>query len=138
MPKTEEHLYRAAQNLEFAQKFDLPKTKYIDWAVAAYFYAALHLVDALLFEKQKIDPGNHEFRTNFVKTKDYLTGIKNEYIVLKNKSENARYDLIPFTSAKVEQEIITRYKAIEEHVLQQLPTALVDQHQWLSRPKAKA
>ncbi|PYX99115.1 MAG: hypothetical protein DMG63_09925 [Acidobacteria bacterium] len=136
MPKTGEHVQRAAQNLEFAQHFDLKTSLYIDWAVAAYFYAALHLVDALLFEVDGIDPGNHEFRWNFVKNKLYLRGIKNEYWVLKQKSENARYDLITFTSTKLENEVIPRYRSIEQHILQQLPSALVGSYRWLTRPKA--
>ena len=41
---------------------------YIDWVVAAYFYAALHLVDALLWEKDQINPESHEIRKEYVRT----------------------------------------------------------------------
>lgn len=101
------------------------------------FYAALHLVDAILFEKDRINPGNHEFRLECVKKKWYLSGIRPEYWILKQKSENARYDLITFTRVKIEREVVPRYRRIEEHILQQLPDELFASHQWLSRPKSK-
>jgi uncharacterized protein (UPF0332 family) len=138
VPQTGEHLQRASQNLQFAESFDLVTTPYIDWAVTAYFYAALHLVDALLWHKDQINPGDHDLRLKAIKDKYYLRGIKSEYWTLKNKSENARYDLITFTNTKIRTEIVPRYAAIEQHVLQQLPNEIVDQYRWLSRPKAKA
>lgn len=62
MPTTPEHLARARQNLRFAESFDLKTTAYLDWVVTAYFYAALHLVDALLWEKDRLNPELHEHR----------------------------------------------------------------------------
>ena len=121
MPNTQQHLIRAKQNLEFAKLFDLQSTPYFDWVVVAYFYAALHLVDALLYEKEKIDPSRHELRRNYVREKWYLRGIKYEYFELKDRSEDARYRLLPLTPAKVEHEIIPLYRAIEAHILRQLP-----------------
>lgn len=121
MPTTREHLARAQQNLRFAQSFDLATTPYIDWAVAAYFYAALHLVDAILWEKDKINPGDHYERYECVKVKWYLRAIRVEYKTLKDRSEDARYELITFTKAKVEREVIPLYTAIQSHILQQLP-----------------
>ena len=134
MPNTGEHVRRAAQNLRFAQSFDLEKTPYIDWAVAAYFYAALHLVDALLFAKERINPPNHEKRRELVKFKTYLSGIKNEYRELKDRSEDARYDLLTFTKGKVEQNVIPLYDSIEQHILQQLPPEDVAEYEWRTRP----
>ena len=121
MPSTNEHITRAKQNLEFAQSFALANTKYIDWAVTAYFYAALHWVDALLCDKEYLHPADHQERNELVQKKWYLRPIRNEYRTLKDRSEDARYEIKTFTSAKVENEIIPLYRAIEQHILQQLP-----------------
>ncbi len=67
MPTAAEHLARAQNNLRFARSFDLATTPYLDWVVAAYFYAGLHLIDALLWEKDRIDPPSHENRREHVK-----------------------------------------------------------------------
>ncbi len=124
MPTTTEHRNRASQNLRFAESFDLATTPYLDWVVTVYFYAALHLVDALLWEKDNINPGNHEQRSNLVRTKWYLRGIRDEYRELKDRSVNARYDLLTFTKIKIDNNVIPLYRAIESHILPQLPPLL--------------
>jgi hypothetical protein len=127
VPTTSEHIDRAKQNLRFAESFDLKTTPYLDWAIAAYFYAALHLVDALLWKNDSFNPANHEQRRDAVKSKWYLRGIKDEYRSLKDHSEEARYNLITMTSTKTENVIIPLYKAIERHIVDQIdqkPTAI--------------
>ena len=122
MPNTREHLARARQNLAFAKTFDLKTTPYIDWAVTAYFYAALHLVDAILFEKEQLSGGKHEDRKQYIKTRPLpLAIVRDEYRTLKDHSEDARYRLITMTSHKIENTIIPLYEAIERHILPQLP-----------------
>lgn len=121
MPTSREHLARAKQNLKFAQSFDLKTTPYLDWVVTAYFYAALHLVDALLVAKGESPGARHEDRKEQVRTRSYLRGIKDEYRALKDHSEDARYRLITMTSLKIEQKIIPLYEKIEVHILAQLP-----------------
>jgi hypothetical protein len=91
----------------------------LDWVVVAYFYAALHLVDALLFEKEHLNPDNHEIRRDYVKQKWYLRGISYEYRNLKDRSEDARYRLLTFTRSKIDREVIPLYRAIEHHIIPQ-------------------
>lgn len=105
--------------------FDLGTTPYLDWVVVGYFYAALHLVDALLYHQERIDPPSHESRREYVKTKWYLRAVKNQYRELKDRSEDARYRLYPFTPIKIEKNVIPLYRAIHEHILQQLPPKVV-------------
>jgi hypothetical protein len=121
VPETREHIGRARQNLAFARSFDLKNTPYLDWVVTAYFYAALHLVDALLWEKDKLPGGLHEQRKAYLRSKWYLRGIKDEYRELKDQSEDARYRLITVTSSKIESRIIPLYENIEKHILPQIP-----------------
>ena len=121
MPKQDEHLARAKQNLAFAESFDLDQTPYKDWVVVAYFYAALHLVDALLYFRDHIDPPNHETRGNFVREMDYLKKIRFHYKELKDRSEDARYMLLPFSKTKIDSDVIPHYREIEAHILPLLP-----------------
>jgi uncharacterized protein (UPF0332 family) len=123
VPTTSEHLARAKQNLRFAESFDLKTTPYLDWVVTAYFYSALHLVDALLWEKDHLSPELHEHRRDYVRGKWYLRAISFEYRSLKDHSEDARYRLITMTSVKVKDTIIPLYKTIESHILQQLQSS---------------
>ena len=123
MPTTSEHRGRAKQNVRFAESFDLKNTPYLDWVVTAYFYAALHLVDALLWEVDGLNPASHLDRRVYVKDKPYLRPISSEYRSLKDHSEDARYRLITMSSAKVENTIIPLYKAIENHILPQLQSS---------------
>ena len=120
MPTTQEHLARAQQNVRFAESFDLKTTPYLDWVVTAYFYAALHLVDALLWRKDRLNPELHEHRRDYVRQKWYLRAISGEYRSLKDHSEDARYRLITITSVRVNENIIPLYKTIESHIMQQL------------------
>jgi hypothetical protein len=120
VPSASEHRARADRNIRFAESFDLKTTPYLDWVVTAYFYASLHLVDALLSEKDGIDPPNHAERRVYVREKSYLRAISGEYRSLKDHSEDARYWLITMTSVKVEKTIIPLYKTIENHILPQL------------------
>jgi len=121
VPKQDEHLARAKQNLAFAQSFDLNQTNYKDWVVTAYFYAALHLVDALLYFRDHVDPPNHEIRGTFVREKSYLRDIRFDYKELKDRSEDARYMLLPFTKSKIESDVIPHYRKIEAHILPLVP-----------------
>jgi hypothetical protein len=95
----------------------LNKTPYIDWVVTAYFYAALHLVDAVLADKHSKHPPSHSIRDGEIEGSPFLAGIKDEYQDLRSFSENARYDLKIFTSTQVEQKVVPLYAKIEKHVL---------------------
>jgi uncharacterized protein (UPF0332 family) len=120
VPTSAEHRQRAEHNLQFAQSFNLETTPYIDWVATAYFYAALHWVDALLWKYDRYDPGCHEHRGAWIKRVWYLRAIKDDYFDLKDYSENARYRLITVTRTRLEEKIIPKYKNIEQHCLQQL------------------
>jgi hypothetical protein len=121
LPASREHVARAKHNLTFARDVDLNTTQYLDWVVTAYFYAALHWVDAVIADKEGIVPENHEIRREYVKKKWYLRGISKEYRDLKDRSEDARYRLTTFTKTRIEKEIEPLYQAIERHALDLLP-----------------
>ena len=121
MPPTADHLARARQNIAFAKSFDWDKTPYLDWVVTAYFYAAVHLVDALLFYKDGLHGDLHTTRRRYIREKSYLRGIEREFENLKDHSEDARYRLLTMTAARLKNRVIPLYEAIERHIMQQLP-----------------
>ena len=85
----------------------------------AYFYAALHLVDALIWHIERSDPEDHSARHAYLR-RWYLAGISAEYRDLKNLSEDARYRLITFNKPKIQNQIVPLYAEIERHVMQLL------------------
>ncbi len=120
MPTSKEHLSRALRNLEFAKSFNLDATPYLDWVVTAYFYSALHLVDAILADKDNFHPDNHEIRKDAVRTRWYLRPIALQYRELKDRSEDARYRLLTFTKIKIEKTVIPAHQTLLLHITQQL------------------
>lgn len=117
MPTTEDHLARAKQNIQFAKSFDWKSTPYLDWVVTAYFYAAVHLVDALLYHQDKAHGDVHATRRVYMREKWYLRGICQEFEDLKDHSEDARYRLITMTRSRLENKVIPLYEKIERHVM---------------------
>ena len=118
MPSATEHLERARLNLAFAESIDLDGAHYLDWAVTAYFYAALHLIDALAAHVDNQTPADHRDRKEHFLSRWYLCGIKTDYLNLKTHSQDARYRLYPFTRIRIENVVVPLYQAIERHVMQ--------------------
>jgi hypothetical protein len=48
VPSKDEHLRQAQHNEGYLATFDLAATPYLDWAVTAVFYTALHYLRALM------------------------------------------------------------------------------------------
>lgn len=120
MPTTSEHLARVRQNIDFAKSLDWDTTPYLDWVVTAYFYAAVHLVDALLYDKDGLHGDLHVTRRKYIREKFYLRGIDQAFEGLKDHSEDARYRLITMTRLRLERKIIPLYEEIEKHIMPQL------------------
>ncbi len=124
MPTAYEHRQRAEKNLRFAQSFDLETTEHLDWVVAAYFYTALHWVDALLHYRDGLHGGTHSQRNQYLREKSYLIEIRDAYRTLYEHRDNACDKLLTMTRPKLEREIIPLYERIARHVTQQLPPDL--------------
>lgn len=124
MPNSVDHIQRAQNNEEFYRSFDLDTTPYIDWAVTSLFYAALHYVDAGLHEHrtranpQGIHPEVHEDRTPAVQHN--FPRLYRNYRELKSGSEDARYNLKPFSSDDVLNLERQEYMAIRQSMRNRL------------------
>ena len=65
--------------------------EYNDWGITALFYSALHYVEAAL-ARLNIHSEDHGDRT--VNIAHYLRYINTDYGVLRNLSQDVRYDLL--------------------------------------------
>lgn len=105
MPERVYHLKKAAYNVEVAKHL-AQDTPYIDWAVTATFYAALHIVDSMLdyashLPKDERHPRKHSAnagdgnggrgRSQLVAAE--FSAIRKAYRSLEEASRRARYDL---------------------------------------------
>lgn len=65
-----------------------------DWEIVAYFYACIHLIEAILWKKYQEDPNDHADRDTMMtahqETFDYNNIIK-KYNTLKGLATTARY-----------------------------------------------
>ena len=95
-PGTRAHLLTANENGVFATRLidvddqqSLPAD--LRWALVAAFYAAVHLVNAYLWEQRRIEPRNHDVRLLFVVMVSSLRPVASDYAHLQDLAYRARY-----------------------------------------------
>ena len=106
----QDRLDQAAHNYRLYQQL-LADGVFLDWALTALFYSALHLVNAHAIEVGKRDPdspgsifpGGHSWsrpggRGTYVRS---LPSIKNRYSALSDLSRQTRYELTRPTASQV-------------------------------------
>ena len=124
MGTQEQHLGQARHNEGFLGTFDIDSTPYLDWAVTAIFYAALHYIRALgarsLFtnissyaDMDRVFSWLEVFRRN--------SGIYGDYRQLKDDSRAARYDMVCLSPPDVRELRDEELRRIREFVLANLP-----------------
>lgn len=93
-PRTEAHLATAERNHSLAHTLlssvDIQPPP-LEWAVVVAFYAAVHYVNAYLWEKIQYAPRNHGERVKAIDTWAELKAISSSYLVLQDYSFFARY-----------------------------------------------
>ena len=89
---------RAEANARFSS-LQVANGQFLDWAVTALFFSALHYVDAYLatLGSVGVHPRTHAIRTSLVAKDAVLSSVRVEYEHLKTRSQDARYDLARFT-----------------------------------------
>ena len=96
MPSQAQHLKQAQHNEAYLASFDLAKSPYLDWAVTAAFYSALHYLRALM---AKYGYTNVSSYGDMDKAFDRLAVLKqnpavhDSYRQLKDDSRDARYNM---------------------------------------------
>jgi hypothetical protein len=112
-PRTQDHLVRAGRNRDVAETLTSPNSRGIinppafEWAVVIAFYAAVHYVNAYLWEKLRREPRDHRERAAMVALVSDLRSASNSYIRLQNLAYQARYahffDISPSNAAQAVQ-----------------------------------
>ena len=96
-PQTQAHLARAERNRAVAQALvDPQRTVQVqppaaEWACVVAFYAAVHYVNAYLWERWNHEPHDHAVRRGFLVREPRTHGILGAYDMLADLSWNARY-----------------------------------------------
>jgi HEPN domain-containing protein len=91
-----QHLKQAQHNEAFLASFELAKSLYLDWALTAAFYAALHYLRALMAKYGYMNVSSYG---DMDKAFDRLSLLKNNpavhdaYRQLKDDSRSARYNM---------------------------------------------
>ena len=115
MPSSLTHRQQAQHNEEFIASFDLDSTPYLDWVVTAIFYAALHFVDSYLAIRG-VHLSSHRGRDSLIWAVRDLRPIYSAYRRLKHRSEQARYEAMPFSSKKVQKLLNKELASIKAHL----------------------
>lgn len=92
--RTRDHLRTAEANEAFARSIleqGQPMPVSVNWAVVAAFYAAVHDVNAYLWETARLEPKHHTDRENVMELWPALNPMLGSYLKLKDYSINARY-----------------------------------------------
>ncbi len=132
MVEHDRHLATAQRNESFFLSFDLVSTPYLDWAVTALFYAALHYVEAYLGQhngligRQVPSPAGghhatgHRERFQKIESDAFLSVVQADYRQLYDRSIDARYNLSAATATDVLALFQNQYRSVKEHILPRL------------------
>lgn len=113
MPSQENHLAAARSNEALAVAMIQAHQAYA-WAIVLAFYSALHWVDAFL-ANASIHPENHSQRNLFV-ARTQLRTVLEAYQLLRDFSQDARYELVPFSESEAHSLIAGELTDIKTHV----------------------
>ncbi len=92
--RTSDHLRTARANRVYALAIvndDAASTTELNWAAVAAFYAAMHAINAYLWETARLEPANHRDRRNIMDRWPALTPLRTSYFALLDYSVLARY-----------------------------------------------
>ena len=92
--RTRLHIETATEYDAFAREViqsASPSRASVNWAAVPSFYAAVHYVNAYLWETAEFEPRDHKAREEIIATWSALTPALPHYLKLKNYSLNARY-----------------------------------------------
>jgi hypothetical protein len=121
MLQTGEHIRKARHNEDFVATFDHDTTLFLDWVVNGYFYAALHYVGAYFKEVKRTQSSSHKFTDDQMMADANLDRIYNDYLDLKNDSQQARYLDGTFDPDYVKNSCRARLESIKNSLAPFLP-----------------
>ena len=114
MPNKAEHVAQAQHNLSFFRSLDLTSTSFLDWAVTATFYQAVHWIEAY-FAVHGVHSDTHRRRMQSIaKFSGDLLSVGTDLAMLKADSENARYWCYKFSAQEAlgDQQVADRIESV--------------------------
>ena len=115
MPDLNDHLTVARRNEGFCQ-YLLSEDKYLDWAVTAFFYSAIHYVEAYL-AKTSTHSQYHRTRDSSICRDVNIRGLYDDFSDLKNDSIQARYQGFIASRSEITSRIKPSLEKIRNHIL---------------------
>ncbi len=91
--RVEKHVEQWKHNRRFAKTID---GQFRDWQINVIFYTALHLIDAALATVD-LSVADHTDRNNHVRTNEFFSSVRTQYLDLYRISRITRYDAEPDT-----------------------------------------
>ena len=121
MPDLATHHQKVQHNQQVIAHLQTASDIYLDWVVTAMFYAALHLVDQVLYHNNaRLNPRNHRERHAAIGQQPALAPVYRDYRELEQQSRRSRYDCAHFTLQEV-QWLARRLARIEQLVESLVP-----------------
>jgi hypothetical protein len=122
--KTLDHLRVAQRNRDLARALlaqsELEPEPW-EWVAVILFYAAVHYVNAYLWERYHLVPKNHAQRTRGVDHDTAISVCSISYEILKNRGFHARYsEWFTFTESDAHALLNNQLRAVEAAVRQAL------------------
>ena len=108
MPQKDEHELQAQHNKAFLNDFEIQRSAYLDWAVTAMFYEAVHWIEAYL-GTQGLHSSNHHQRAATMQKVPHLRDdpqLTKDYGTLRTESENAKYFCYTHTTLQISSELL--------------------------------
>ena len=114
-PTPDDHLGQARRNLALAEyllREHAADPTYVQWAVTAIFYCAVHCMQAHVMQQGQ-RPRTHEARGRLIANPAYGVplDVQTAYELLSQRSRAARYDLATFDPTIVQQRLVRHYLA---------------------------
>ena len=120
MAKSNDHIDKARHNERFAQDVRPLNSDYLDWVITAYFYAALHYLEAYLAANPvEKHPTTHGERMYYVAS-IFSSRSFNYFSYLKDRSESARYETRTFSDQEVESKVIPGFEFFRQEAISRL------------------
>ena len=125
-PKTANHLRISARNRDLALALLDPSLAGLrpppwEWVAVITFYAAVHAVNAYLWETRRYAPTTHGERSTEVRYNLPISACRNSYLALSRAGYDARYDeQFSLTEQQARTLLHVHFRRVEATVMQAL------------------
>ena len=115
VPSKDQHLDKALDNEAFYGAVRSSLASYEGWQVTTIFYAALHYIDAYMATMNR-HPKRHQDRDLLISRESKLRRIAPDYFALRDRSIDARYEVVNFPSGFPQLKFTGELNRIRSHI----------------------